>query len=110
VAAVDRLLAAAAPPTAIFSSNMRCTVGAVSVLHARARTDVAIVSFGDFPLADVLDPAVTVLDQDPVGVATRAAQRLFDQLDGTAGDEPATSVVPVHLVARGSGELPCTPS
>ncbi|MGF1648219.1 MAG: LacI family DNA-binding transcriptional regulator [Kineosporiaceae bacterium] len=109
-AAVERLLAADAPPTAIFSSNMRCTVGAVSVLHSRARTDVAVVGFGDFPLADVLDPAVTVLDQDPVGVATRATRRLFDHLDGTAAEEPVTSVVPVHLVPRGSGELPCAPS
>jgi LacI family transcriptional regulator len=109
-AAVDRLLAAEAPPTAIFSSNMRCTVGAVSALHSRSRTEVAVVGFGDFPLADVLDPAVTVLDQDPAGVATHAAQRLFDLLDGASAEDPATSVVPVHLVPRGSGELPCAPS
>ena len=104
-----RLLALPDGPTAVFSSNMRCTTGLVRVLHAEHRTDVAVVGFGDFPLADVLSPAVTVVDQDPHHLGVLCAERLLARLDGDTAD-PVTTVVPVHLISRGSGELPCAPS
>jgi LacI family transcriptional regulator len=44
------------PPTAIFSARSETSLGVVKVLHHRRRTDVAMVSFGDFALADVLSP------------------------------------------------------
>lgn len=103
------LLAREQAPTAVFSSNLRCTIGVVTALHAQHRTDVAVVGFGDFPLADVLSPAVTVIDQDPARIGLLCAERLLARIDG-ATDAPATVVVPVHLIARGSGELPCNPS
>jgi ABC-type sugar transport system substrate-binding protein len=37
------------PPTAIFSSNSKCSAGVVPALQATDRTDVALVSFGDIP-------------------------------------------------------------
>lgn len=97
------------PPTAVFCSNLRCTTGVVRVQHARERTDIAVVGFGDFPLADVLTPAVTVIDQDPHRLGVLATERLIARLDGSTA-EPETTVVPVHLIPRGSGELPCVPS
>lgn len=107
---VTRALLDADPaPTAVFSSNLRCTTGVVTALHARGRTDVAVVGFGDFPLADVLRPAVTVIDQDPARIGLLCAERLLARIDG-ATYTPTTTVVPVHLIARGSGELPCTQS
>jgi LacI family transcriptional regulator len=102
--AAERFFAAAQPPTAIFSSNMRCSLGLVPLLHATGRTDVAVVSFDDFPMADSLVPAVTVLDHDPEVIGRAAAHRLFRRLQDL--DAPAeTVVVPVGLVPRGSGEL-----
>jgi LacI family transcriptional regulator len=54
--AVGELLERPEPPTALFSSNARCTMAAVAALgHA----PVAVVSFGDFPMADVLRPSVS---------------------------------------------------
>jgi LacI family transcriptional regulator len=55
------------PPTAVFSSNIPCTMALVLALHLAGRTDVAVVGFGDIPMAEALAPAVTVLDQDPAG-------------------------------------------
>jgi LacI family transcriptional regulator len=102
--AAEKLLAAAQPPTAIFSSNMRCSLGLVPLLHSSDRTDVAVVSFDDFPMADSLVPAVTVIDHDPEVIGRAAAERLFRRLEDL--DAPAeTVVVPVRLVPRGSGEL-----
>jgi len=102
--AAEQLLAAPEPPTAIFSSNMRCSLGLVPLLHSSGRTDVAVVSFDDFPMADSLVPAVTVIDHDPEVIGRAAAERLFSRLEEL--DAPAeTVVVPVRLVPRGSGEL-----
>ena len=99
-----RLLTGNRPPTAIFASNPRAAMGVVSALHALGRTDVALISFGDFDLAEWLVPAVTVVDHDPHQLAEAAATRLFDRMEHR--DLPAAEVaLPVKIVARGSGEL-----
>ena len=69
-----------------------------------ASTALAIVGFGDFPMADMLDPAMTVIDQDPYALGTLAAQRVFDRLGA-----PGAPVPPSHGAARhprGAGVLP----
>jgi LacI family transcriptional regulator len=103
--AVDELLRSPHPPTAVFSSNARCSLGVVPALHARGRTDIAFLSFGDFPMADSLYPAVTVIDQDPAAIARTAAEELFQQIDGVLGSG-ATLSLPLQLIPRGSGEIP----
>ena len=78
-------------------------VRALQVLGLRHR--VALIGFDDFTLADLLEPAVSVIAQDAVGLGQAAASRLFEQLDGDAF--PAQHIrVPTRLIARGSGELP----
>ncbi|SHN43624.1 LacI family DNA-binding transcriptional regulator [Cryptosporangium aurantiacum] len=104
-AATLELLALPEPPTAIFSSNTRCSLGVVAALHACERTDVALVCFGDFPLADVLAPGVTVIDHDPLAIGQLAAETMFERLAGA----PATGrdlTLPLRLIPRGSGEQP----
>ena len=49
-------LAAPDPPTAVFSSNIPCTMALVLALHQAGRTDVAVVGFGDIPMAEALAP------------------------------------------------------
>ncbi|WP_138760879.1 LacI family DNA-binding transcriptional regulator [Modestobacter altitudinis] len=102
--AAEQLLGGERPPTAIFSSNMRCSLGLVPLLHGSGRTDVAVVSFDDFPMADSLVPAVTVIDHDPEVIGRAAAERLFRRLEDPDADAE-TVVVPFRLVPRGSGEL-----
>ncbi len=102
--ATRRLLADHAP-TAIISAATRCSLGVVPALHAAERTDVALVSFGDFAMADALRPAITVIDHPAGAVGLAAVDRLTARL--AQPDLPvATTHVPVRLVARGSGELP----
>jgi LacI family transcriptional regulator len=102
--AMSRLLAQADPPTAIFSAATRCSLGVVPAMHRERRTDVALVGFGDFAMADALDPAVSVVDHDGAAVGRAAAARLLRRIR-----EPelatATVHVPVALLQRGSGEL-----
>jgi LacI family transcriptional regulator len=94
------------PPTAIFTSQNLITIDAVRALHdlGVART-VALVGFDDVVLGDVVEPGLTVLAQDPVGLGRTAAKLLFARLDGAGGPTRQVVLEPT-LIARGSGELP----
>jgi LacI family transcriptional regulator len=103
--AVAGLLAAAVPPTAIFASQNLVTIGAVRALRrAGLQHRVALVGFDDFALADLIDPAITVVAQDSRAIGTRAAELLFARMDG---DQSPTSlhVIPTLFIRRGSGEI-----
>lgn len=90
------------PPTAIFSSNARSSLGIVPALQSIDRTDVTLISFGDFPLAASLRPALTVVDQDPARVGRVAATRVFERLDHPRKRLKRQIVLPVDLVLRAS--------
>lgn len=97
--AVRKLTELAEPPTAILSSNPRSSMALVPALRGRA---IATVGFGDFPMADMLDPPVTVIDQDPATLGTLAAQRIFDRLAHPRRRFRRRTVLPVTLVERSS--------
>ena len=104
-AAVEELLRQPRPPTAIFAAQNVLGIGAFAALRGlRRQFDVALVGFDDFPLADLLDPGVTVVAQDPAAIGRLAAETLFRRLDGDRS--PSTvQVVPTRLIVRGSGEI-----
>jgi LacI family transcriptional regulator len=100
-----RLLSGQAPPTALFASQNLVTIGAVRALRELARQDhVALVGFDDFPLADLLQPPVTVVAQDPSAMGRLAASLIFRRLDGEEW-EPTSHFVATRLIKRGSGEI-----
>lgn len=97
--AVRRLLALADPPTAVFSQNNLLTVGSWRAIRTAVQV-LGLVGFDDFSTADLLDPPVTVVAQDPESLGRRAAELLFARLDGKTG--PARRVViRTNLVIRG---------
>lgn len=94
------------PPTALFTAQNFVTYGALRALRQLGLNHtVALVGFDDFYLADILDPPVTVVAQDPQTIGRRAAERLFSRFDGDTSPF-TTEVVPSRLVVRGSGEIP----
>jgi LacI family transcriptional regulator len=94
------------PPTALFTSQNLITIGAFRALRRlRLHTRVALVGFDDFPLADLLQPAVTVVAQDPTTMGRTAARALFERIDGADGP-PREFWIPTKLIERGSGEIP----
>jgi LacI family transcriptional regulator len=101
-----RLLASDEPPTAVFSSQNLVTLGALHALRAAgAHHSVALVGFDDLPLADLLEPGVSVMAQNPQEIGRVAVNRLFARLEGD--DSPARYIeVPTELIRRGSGEIP----
>jgi LacI family transcriptional regulator len=105
-ATIRELLDGDDPPTALFTSQNLITIDAVRALHdlGLARS-IALVGFDDVVLGDVVEPGLTVLAQDPVGLGRAAAELLFSRLDGAGGPSQQVVLEPT-LIARGSGELP----
>ncbi|MEV4600913.1 LacI family DNA-binding transcriptional regulator [Amycolatopsis sp. NPDC049253] len=101
--AVATLLSGPSAATAVIAGNNRVAVHLLRALaHAEHRP--AMVSFDDFELADLLDPPVTVVAHDVSALGHAAAELLFARIQGDQS-APRKVVLPVHLVARGSGEV-----
>ena len=94
------------PPTALFTGQNLITIEAVSALHDLGlQHQVALVGFDDIVLANMIDPALTVVAQDPMALGRSAAELLLDRLGGDAS--PSRHVtLPLKLIERGSGEIP----
>jgi LacI family transcriptional regulator len=93
-------------PTAVFTSQNLITIDAVRAIHDLGlQRSVALVGFDDVVLADVVEPGLTVIAQDPTGMGRAAAELLFSRVDGSDGPSQEIVLAPT-LIARGSGELP----
>jgi LacI family transcriptional regulator len=93
-------------PTAIFTAQNLLTIGArMALQHMGAEKTVAHVGFDDIPLAELLDPGITVIAQDPPALGELAAQMLLHRLRDPHG-APETVEVPTTMLTRGSGEIP----
>ena len=95
-----RALANPDPPTAILGGNNRWSICLLRALRALDRT-VAFVGFDDFELADVLNPGITVIAQDPAAMGRLAAGILFGRIDGDTSP-PQRVQLGVSVVLRGS--------
>ena len=107
-AAYPLALAMLAPPdapTAVFASTPLVGLGVLRALKRLDRQDVALVVFGDFPLAELMTPPTTVVDQRPTALAEAAFDHLARRLEDPTAAVVET-VLPTRLVQRGSGELP----
>ena len=72
--------------------------------RAGRERELALIGFDDISLADMLDPAISVVAQDPQALGRAAANQLFRRLDGDHA--PAVhQIIPVILIARGSAEI-----
>ncbi|WP_298885239.1 LacI family DNA-binding transcriptional regulator [uncultured Serinicoccus sp.] len=109
---VRQVLDLADPATAIFSCSSRLSLGVVPALHQFGRTDVALVSFGDFTMADSVQPAVTVVDHSARRIAQTAAEALLAHLPPHDPAHGPTGVieVPARLIPRGTGEIAAPPT
>ncbi|HEY5836735.1 LacI family DNA-binding transcriptional regulator [Streptomyces sp.] len=100
-----RLLRLPDPPTALLAANNFAAMGTVLGLARTGRRDIALVAFDDLPLAEVLEPPLTAVTQDPAAIGAAAAGLALARLDGDRS-RARTVTVPTRLVLRGSGEQP----
>lgn len=85
VRTVLELLDGADPPTAIFTARNQITTSAVGALQMRAAQHrIAQIGFDDFSHAELLDPSVSVVSQDPAQIGALATERLVARLEDPA--------------------------
>lgn len=99
---VAGLLESPDPPTAIVGGNNRATIAAIRELRRRG-TELALVGFDEFEMADALD--ISVIAHDPMEMGRQAARLALHRLEDPTGHTREV-IMGVHYVARGSGERP----
>lgn len=106
VTSIHSLLTQSKPPTALFAGNnltMRYLLHALNVLRIDVPGQIALVGFDDFDVADVLQPALTVVRQPVYQIGEMAANLLFERI--ARGEYPTKGhrvVLPLELVIRRS--------
>jgi len=116
--AMRELLALPEPPTAVFAAADLMAVGAMKAAREAGLNvpgDLAVVGFDDIQLASLIDPALTTIRQDRVGLGRAAAWALLEQIENPELTSAALTL-PVELVVRtscggaGAVERPATRS
>jgi len=64
--------------------------------------DIAVVGFDDIPAARLVYPALTTIAQPQRQMGQRAAEMLFERLNGSAPDMGRNEQIPYELVIRDS--------
>jgi len=98
--------------TAVFCGSRAHTAQALHALAAAGQDNgpqrpgrLAVIGFGDFELADLVPPGITVISYDPARIGRTAGELLMRRLAGD-GEPPRLVELPVALIPRGSAEFP----
>jgi LacI family transcriptional regulator len=107
-----KLLALAAPPTAVFGSNDEIAAGVLAAARSvgfDVPGDLAIAGFEDSPFSQLTWPPLTTARQDTVEIGRSAALRLIERVRQTQSGkaaEPVAEHFTPELVVRGSTAPP----
>jgi DNA-binding LacI/PurR family transcriptional regulator len=102
--AMQRLLAADRPFTALFAQNDQMAVGAIRALREAGRRvpdAVSVIGFDDIPLASYFDPPLTTLRQ-PMHESGQQATRLLVEAIQDPDRPPEQVLIHARLVERTS--------
>jgi LacI family transcriptional regulator len=92
-------------PTAVFAGNDLVAIGAMSAIRdagLRVPDDIAVVGFDDIHAARHLTPPLTTISQFPERLGRRAAEMLFERLDGIVSGGGRSERMPHELIVRES--------
>jgi LacI family transcriptional regulator len=104
--ATHRLLTLPQPPTAIVAYNDIMGLGALYACHLAGRrvpADVAVVGFGDAPLAAWLTPPLTTVQVPLYQIGRQAADLLLSMLRGGPPRTVSVDLEPIVVVRASSG-------
>ncbi|MBK3746016.1 LacI family transcriptional regulator [Paraburkholderia aspalathi] len=75
---------------------------AIRDMNLSCSEDISVVSFDDFPWADVFRPQLTTIAQPVRAIGEQAAQLILDRLAGRIAGEPKSLVLQGRLQIRSS--------
>lgn len=102
--AFAKLKASGSKFTAIFSARGEVSIGLARAMHRMGELEIAFISFDDFQMAEILNPAITVLDHSARLIAKTAIDRLFSKIDNDKLPNQEI-IIPLKIIPRGSGEI-----
>lgn len=108
-AAARRILTGPTRPTAIFIAGNLMIIGvmrAIAELGLRVPDDISVVGIDDFSWAAAFQPALTVVRQPIVDMATTAFDRLLARIRGDDGPLHRDVLVPELVVRQSCGMVP----
>jgi LacI family transcriptional regulator len=103
--AMQELLTLSPRPTAVFAANDMMAMGALLAVREaglHVPQDVALVGFDDTPVTRLVTPSLTTVTQFQERLGRRAAEMLFERLDGTAPEHGRYEEMPYELIVRES--------
>lgn len=102
---MQALLSLSPRPTAVFAANDLMAMGALIAIQEaglQIPTDMAVVGFDDIPTAKLLNPPLTTVSQFQEQLGRRAAEMLFERLNGSAPETGRCEEMPYRLIKRKS--------
>jgi LacI family kdg operon repressor len=92
---------------ALFAVNGQILLVLLQVLqelHWSIPDEVGIYGYDDWGWGALIRPGITVIQQNPYGMGTKAAELLIDRLEGKRTGDPELFELPANLLIRGSTE------
>ncbi|MFC4737435.1 LacI family DNA-binding transcriptional regulator [Bacillus daqingensis] len=92
-------------PTAIFAGGDEVAAGVIQEakrFHCRVPDDLAVVGFDNQPLADLIDPGITTIDQPTKLMGTRAMEMMVDMIRHNREVTYKKELLPLQLIIRES--------
>jgi LacI family transcriptional regulator len=92
-------------PSAIFAANDLMAIGAMAAIRdvgLRVPDDIAVVGFDNIQSANLVVPGLTTISQPQRQMGQRAAEMLFERLNGTVSGPGRSEQIPYELIIRTS--------
>jgi LacI family transcriptional regulator len=103
--AMQKLLALDPPVDAVFAANDPAAIGAMQAIWEAGLLvpdDIAVVGAGDIAHGDLLRVPLTTVGWSKEELGKRAAELIFDQIDGESEGTFRRVIIPPHMVVRAS--------
>jgi DNA-binding LacI/PurR family transcriptional regulator len=103
--AMQHLLTLDPPIDAVFAANDPAAIGAMQAIWEAGLVvpdDIAVVGAGDIAHGDLLRVPLTTVGWSKEELGKRAAELIFDQIDGREDVAFRRVIIPPHMVVRAS--------
>jgi LacI family transcriptional regulator len=102
---MKQILSMSSRVTAVFAANDLIAIGAMAAIREARLSipaDIAVIGIDDIPAAALISPSLTTITQFKHQLGRRAAELLFERLNGTVTGVGRTVEMPFELIIRES--------
>lgn len=102
---MEKLIQSGTLPDAIFATNDPTAIGAIKALkkyNYKIPDDVAVVGFSNSKMAEIVEPALTSVEQPTTEMGRAAAKLLLAQITSSESYSPSRLAMDGKLIIRGS--------